>query len=128
MLQPPDSVLGDWYANFHDASPRPIVICLNERTLLAVILQFHDPESLIPRFRGAALDLLTRIGVPGDGIAAESRAMAKIAIGPTANRRVLGCLNEAAFAISHEFDSMHERYLGEHEMYLSQLIYSTTQY
>ena len=54
--------------------------------------------------------------------------MADIAIGPTANRRVLRCLNEAAFAVSEEFGYMHERYLADHENYLSRLIHSTTGY
>lgn len=43
--------------------------------------------------------------------------MSDIVIGPTANRRVLGCLNEAAFAVSDEFGWMHERWLGDHELF-----------
>lgn len=123
-----DTVLGDWYAGYYDARPQPVVLCLNERSLLTVLLAFGDAGSLVSGFRQAVLDLLTRIGVPGDAISAERDAMLEIAIGPTANRRVLGCLNEAAFAVSAEFDWMHERYFGDHENHLNRLIYSTTQY
>ncbi len=49
-------------------------------------------------------------------------------MGPTDNPRVLGCLNETAFALSHKFDAMHPKYIREHENYLSGLIYSTTGY
>ncbi len=122
------TVLGDWYANIYDTRPQPIVLCLNERTLLAVLVTFSDINGLSHRFRQSVLNLLNRLGLPGDVISAERAAMSDIAIGPTANRRVLGCLNEAAFALLGEFDSMHERWLGDHELYLSQFIYSTTQY
>lgn len=125
---PPTTVLGDWYANLYHARPQQLVVCLNERTLLAVVIQARDAKSFIPRFREAALDLLARIGVPGDAIAAERRSMADIAFGPTANRRVLGCLNQAAFALSVDFEWAPDKYLGDHEIFLSQLIYSVTQY
>ena len=125
---PPGTVLGNWYANLYDARPYPLVLCLNERTLLGVLLQFRDAESLIPRFREAVLGLLARIGVPTEAIAVERRAMAEIAIGPTANRRVLGCLNEAAFAVSVDFAWAPEKSLGDHEIFLGQLIYSVTEY
>lgn len=125
---PPSTVLGDWYAGIYDARPSPIVLSLNERSLLAVLLPFGGESGFIPRFRQSVLDLLARIGVPGNAIDAEGNAMSDVALGPTTNRRVLGCLNEAAFAISTEFDSMYERYFPDHELFLSRNIYSTTQY
>lgn len=125
---PTTTVLGDWYANLYYARPQQLVLCLNERTLLAVVIQARDAKSIVSRFREATFDLLARIGVPSDAIAAERRAMADIAIGPTANRRVLGCLNQAAFALSVDCEWAPERYLGDHEIFLSQLIYSTTQH
>jgi hypothetical protein len=127
-LTQPTTVLGDWYANVYDTRPHPIVLCMSERSLLTVLVPFGDLNSLASKFRLAVLNLLTRLEVPADVIRVEREAMSEIAFGPTANRRVLGCLNEAAFAVSTEFDSMHERWLGDHEMYLSRFIYSTTQY
>lgn len=127
-LAPTSTVLGDWYANLYEARPGRIVLCLNERSLLAVLVEFGEIPSLVPAIGRSVADLLARIGVPDDSIRVERAAMAHVQFGPTANRRVLGCLNEAAFAISHEFDAMHPKYFREHEDYLNGFIYSTTGY
>lgn len=125
---PATTVLGDWCANFFDARPEPIVLCLSERSLLAVLIPFAGPEELRARFRQAVSDLLTRLDIPKESVRAEQRAMTDIAFGSTSNRKVLGCLNEAAYAVSMEFDSAHERWLGDHALRLSWFIYSTTGY
>jgi hypothetical protein len=124
----PDTVLGDWYANIYDAKPWPVVLCLNERTLLVVLLQLHDAESLITRFRKAVLAMLAKIDIPDDAIAAERRAMANIQIGRTANRRVVGCLGEAALAASVDFEWAHEDVLEYQEIFLSGFSYKATGY
>ena len=54
--------------------------------------------------------------------------MSSVAFGRTANKRVLGCLREAAFALSFEFERPRFRTLAELELYFSQYIYSTTGY
>jgi hypothetical protein len=125
---PTSTVLGDWYANLYEAQPGRVVLCLNERSLLAVLVEFGDAPLLVRAIGRSVADLLARIGVPEDSIRLERVAMANVQLGPTANRRVLGCLNEAAFAISHEFDAMHPKYFCDHENYLSRLNYSTTGY
>jgi hypothetical protein len=125
---PTSTVLGDWYANLYEARPDRVVLCLNERSLLTVIVEFGDIPSLVPAIGRSVADLLARIGVPEDSILVERVAMATVQFGPTANRRVLGCLNEAAFIISHEFDAMHPKYFCDHEDYLNGFIYSTTGY
>ena len=122
------TVLGDWYAGLYDATPQPVILCLSERSLLAVFVAFRDAGSLIAELPPAVACLLERIGIPEEAIGAERAAMSDILIGKTANRRVLGCLNEAAFGISSQFDCMREEYLGEHAYHMSSFIYSTTQY
>lgn len=121
-------MLGDWYANLCETRPRRIVLCLNERSLLAVLVEFDETPFLVRAIGRSIADLLGRIGVPEDSIRLERAAIANMQLGPTANRRVVGCLNEAAFALSHEFDAMHPRYFREHEDYLSRFIYSPTGY
>lgn len=125
---PTTSVLGDWYANLYETRPSRIVLCLNERSLLAVLIKFDAMPSLVRAFGQSVCDLLLRIGVPDDAVRLERAALATVRFGPTANRRVLGCLNEAAFALSHEFDSMDSKYFSDHENFLSRFIYSTTGY
>jgi hypothetical protein len=54
--------------------------------------------------------------------------MQDFAFGPTANRSVLGCLNEAMFALSLEFENPRFSSIPELEDYFSENIYSATQY
>ena len=122
------TVLGDWYANLYNTRPRRVVLCLSERSLLAVLVEFGDASRLGDAIGQSVVDLLARIGVPENSINAERTAISSVQFGPTANRRVLSCLNEAAFALSHEFDAMEPRYFRSHEDYLSRFIYSTTGY
>jgi hypothetical protein len=110
--------------------PEQIVLCMNERSLLAVIVPFREARTLGVRFCDAATGWLARIGVPPQAVAAESAAMGEVAFGATANRKVLGCLNEAAFELGAE-SSLGRRLFGslaEMEDHLSENIYSTTGY
>jgi len=124
----PTTVLGDWYANLIYARPQQLVLCMNERSLLVVILPAKDFKNVAPRFRAQVGSLLTRIGVPLAAVAAEERAMSEFAFGPTANRKVLGCLNEAAFALSYELQNPRFRSLAAIEVFFSEYIYRTTKY
>ena len=90
---PPTTVLGDWYANILYSRPQQLVVCMNERSLLLALLPARAVKNIGPRLRASVASLLTRIGVPAAGCDAESQAMQQFAFGPTANRKVLGCLN-----------------------------------
>ena len=125
---PPTTVLGDWYANLYYTRPHQLVLCLNERTLLAVLIPALDADSLGFRFCDAARALLVRLGVPPAAVDAEARAMADVAFGPTANRRVLGCLNEAANVVSLELESGRRTSTTDLELFLSENIYALTGY
>jgi len=101
---------------------------MNERSLLLVLVAAREGKSLPVRFRDSALALLRRLGVPSRSIEAEAAAMREIAIGPTANRRVVGCMREAAFALSLEFESRRFHTVEAIEDYFCEYIYSTTGY
>jgi hypothetical protein len=125
---PPTTVLGDWYAKVVCASPQQLVLCMNERTLLVVVLPPRDFKNVAPRFRAQVVSLLTRIGVPAPAIAAEEKAMLVFGFGPTANRRVLGCLNAAAFVVSYELENPQFSSIAELEDHFSDYNYSPTGY
>ena len=124
----PTTVLGDWYANLVYARPQQLALCMNERSLLVVVLPAKDFKNVAPRFRAQVAALLMRIGVPAQAVAAEERAMSEFAFGPTANRKVLGCLNEAAFALSYELVNPRFGSLAAIEDFFSEYIYRTTKY
>ena len=124
----PTTVLGDWYANLIFARPEQLVLCINERSLLVVILQAKDFKNVAPRFRAQVVSLLTRIGVPAAAVAVEDLAMSELAFGPTINRKVLGCLNQTAKVLSYELEEPRFSIIAELEDNLSGYIYSYTSY
>jgi hypothetical protein len=93
---PPASTtrLGDWYANLLFLQHQHLVLCTSERSLLSVIVPAKDPQRLPLRLRDAAQSLFRELGYHSDAIAAEMGAMAELAVGKTANRSVLGSMND----------------------------------
>jgi hypothetical protein len=122
----PSTVLGDWYANLLHLRPQQLVLAMNERSLLCVLVPAAPIGSLGERFRTEVAGLLTDLGVTSGPVAAEVAAMEPMAIGATASRAVLGCLNDAVFQLSHRrAPGVSLRDLG---LQLAQNIYSLTDY
>jgi hypothetical protein len=122
----PSTVLGDWYANLLDLRPQQLVLAMNERTLLCVLVPAAPIGSFGERLRAEVAGLLRDIGVPGGQVAAERAAMESMAIGATASRAVLGCMNDAAFQMLHRrAPGVSLRDLG---LQLAENIYSLTDY
>ncbi len=126
--EPPTTVLGDWYSNLIIARPQQLALCMNERSLLVAILPARDFKNVAPRFRAQVVSLLTRIGVPAAAVAAEEKAMQEFGFGPTANRKVLGCLNQAAMVLSCELQHPRFSSIAEIEDHFGDYIYSVTAY
>ena len=124
----PTTVLGDWYANLVYTRPQQLVLCMNERSLLLVLLPAQNFKNVGPQFQEQVCSLLTRIGVSAEAVAAEKQAMLEVRFGPTANRSVLGCLNEAVFALSYKLGTTTGSSAEELEDDFSDYIYSTTRY
>ncbi len=93
--------LGDWYANVLNVGPKRFVIATSERTLLTVVVPARDAPRLRERIREAVHDMLFRIRVPLPLAAEEVRGMERMPIGKTADRSVLGSMNEFAFLAKH---------------------------
>src|SRR5688572_28487086 len=125
---PPTTVVGDWYASILHRRPQQLVICMNERTLLVVLIPAREIKSMGERFRDAAIAQLRRIGVAPVAMEAEAQAMCDVGVGPVASRSILGCLREANLCRS--IDVKHPRYstLPEIEDYLGKNIYSAAKY
>jgi hypothetical protein len=120
------TVLGDWYANLLHLRPQQLVLAMNERSLLCVLVPAAPIGSLGERLRVELGSLLTDIGLPTGRVAAERVAMEPMAIGATASRAVLGCMNDAVFQLSHRrAPGVSLRELGLH---LADNIYALTDY
>jgi hypothetical protein len=122
----PSTALGDWYANLLHLRPQQLVLAMNERSLLCVLVPAAPIGSLGERLRAEVSGLLTDIGVPSGPVAAERAAMEPMAIGATASREVLGCMNDAVFQLTHRRGAGVS--LRDLRLQLAQNIYSLTDY
>lgn len=96
---PADTVLGDWYANLIRVGRIQVVLAVSERSLLPVVVPARDGRALVQRLCEVLEPMFTAIGVPADDATAECGAMQHWTVGKTANRRVLGSLNDLAFQL-----------------------------
>jgi hypothetical protein len=98
-VQPPTTVLGDWYGNILFCRPQ-LVLFMSERTLLPVVVPAAPAHAVLDRFVFALGFMLQRIGIPVEGVESELRAMAGMRVGPTRSRRAIGSLNDLMYHLS----------------------------
>jgi hypothetical protein len=96
----PDDVsttaLGAWYATVLRWR-RPVALLVNDPTLLPLLMPLAPARTLLERIPGAVAELLAAHRLPAAFIEAERAAMAEVRLAPTANRSVVGVLNEFTF-------------------------------
>jgi len=107
--------LGDWYVNLLYWQPQ-VLLCVSERTLLPVIIPAKDGSSFPARLAASAQVLLREIGIPETLVDEELAAMQPVALAKTADRRVLGSMNEFAFLA--EATLAYEPAMGLHRLAL----------
>jgi hypothetical protein len=90
------TVLGSCYATLLRWR-RPVALFVNEPTLLPLLMPLAPARTLLARVPGAVAELLAAHRLPTSSIEAERAAMTEVRLAPTANRRVVGVLNEFAF-------------------------------
>jgi len=90
----PTTSLGDWYAGLLFTRHQRLIVCVSERSLLAVFVAAKNPGGFVARMLTSVRSALWALGVPSETIEREMREMDPIAIGTTANRSVLGSLTE----------------------------------
>ena len=91
-----ETMLGGWYANLVSWRS-PMVLFVNERTLLSVLVPLSPSKTLIPRFREQFVLVLRSLGIDEGFLAAETGAMGDAVWTKTVDRSVLGTLNEFIF-------------------------------
>lgn len=92
----PASTLGHWYATALFWRPQA-VLCVNEHTLLPVLMPLAPAATLPARFPEVLAIVLQALGWDAATIDAEIQHMREYEIAKTANRSVVGTLNEFAF-------------------------------
>ena len=94
--QPPTTVLGNWYATALFWKPQ-VALFVNERTLLPMLMPLAPASPVIRRFPSELATLLARHGGNQAFIATEVAGMSEVSVAKTANRSVVGTMNEFAF-------------------------------
>ena len=112
----PTTVLGDWYAKLADDG---LILCVSERTLLPVVLPRETLGAITRALPQALAAVLDKLGVDRAAIERERFAMAQSAVSTTASRRVVGFLNDFAFAIEAMYEDTHRRPLLETSLELA---------
>lgn len=96
---PSTTRLGDWYANLIGTECGNRILCVNDRSLLAVVLD-EQPWNALPTSLGIAMSVvLERAGVPLDVLRRELAEMATGRYGKTNSRVVLGVMTDFAYAV-----------------------------
>lgn len=88
-----DTALGSWYATALFWKPQ-VALLVSERTLLPVIMPLAPAATLARRFPAQLALVLKEHGVSSEFIAQEVWRMDKVQYAKTANRSVVGILNE----------------------------------
>lgn len=100
----PSTILGDWYANLIYIGKTQLILAVSEKTLLPVLIPAADAKSLSRRLPDALFDVLKQIDIPWSAIDHELREMQEAAISKTANRSVVGMMNDFAWLMEVPLD------------------------
>lgn len=93
---PTTTRLGSWYATALFWKPQ-MALLVNERTLLPVLLPLAPAATLAQRFPTALAEVLQALDLPAEFIRTEIEGMREVAYAKTANRSVVGMMNEFSF-------------------------------
>lgn len=95
-LEPPKSTtrMSDWTANVLTVRRHPIVLAVNNLTLLPVLVPLARAKTFLPRFTEAVGEMLMALGIGRQMVMAEMSAMSESVLAGTNDRRALGTMND----------------------------------
>ncbi|MFO7591691.1 MAG: hypothetical protein R6X23_12490 [Acidimicrobiia bacterium] len=103
--EPVLNALGDWYANIFFTPQGHYLMLLSEHARLPLMMSARDLRSLPGRFLAQLEELLRVIDVPQHQIDRELHSMQPLAFGRTADRSLLGTLNDNVLLARHALDA-----------------------
>jgi hypothetical protein len=86
--------LGNWHANLVRLAYSPVVLCVNDMSLLAILIPGRDFPNLVSAFRNRLAQRLRRMGISQETISVERAAMEIVQIQPSNSRSVLASMND----------------------------------
>lgn len=113
------TLLGDWYATTLPWRPQ-VALLVNEATLLPVLMPLAPAATLPARIADEVSGVLASHGAPDAVIETEREHMRQWRIAPTANRSVVGIMNEFTF-LANTYGVAERPDLPDLAMWLSQV-------
>ena len=99
-----DTALGDWYVNRVVVDRQPLLLLVSSTSLLPMLIPAQNVRGLPARLAALVEARLRRCGLDDRTIAAETLAMASVAVGPTVDRSVLGIMVDFAKAAPYHLE------------------------
>jgi hypothetical protein len=116
---PSTTLLGDWYAKPFAIAQRRYVVLASAATRIAVLMPGRDLHNLTRNFSEALAVQLARLGVPTDAAERELEASREAVLAVTADRSMLGTLNDYASMTRFQFAAGREADLEAQALSLS---------
>jgi hypothetical protein len=91
---PSTTALGDWYANVIYMGRQPLVLAVSERSLLPLLMPARGLDNLPDHLTQTLIEKLQGMGIPETTIRQEISKMDSLIFAKTANRSVLGSMND----------------------------------
>jgi hypothetical protein len=86
--------LGSWHANLIRLGHSPVVLCVNDRSLLTLLVPGRDFSNFVFAFQDRLAERIGRMGVSEDTISVERAAMEIVQIQPSNSKSVLASMND----------------------------------
>jgi len=115
---PSDTLLGDWYANMHEAEP-PLVLLMSERTLLPIVIAANPINEIVINLCEQLAFVLHDLGVDHEHIMRELQLMTRCEVGKTVNRRVTRLMSDSMYHLGHARDDRKLKSLAQVSSYLA---------
>ncbi|MDF1512669.1 MAG: hypothetical protein P1S60_02550 [Anaerolineae bacterium] len=91
---PPTTRLGDWYGNVLNAGRQRLMIFVSDRSLLSIVMPLRERHDLLKNFKLRLAMQLLHLDIDAQLVSTELDQMETVVIAPTANRSVLGSMND----------------------------------
>lgn len=114
------TALGDWYADLLYVRPEQLVLLVSADSRLPLIVTARGSATLLDRVRSTLGVILERIAVPPPVIRRELSEMARVQIGRTASRSVLGTINDFRYQLGAMYEHGVQRDLVDWALHLAE--------
>jgi hypothetical protein len=123
LTQQEDSLLptlGSWHANLVYIAKTPLVLCVNDRSLLSVLVPGREFPKIFFVIRRRIGERLRRMGLPSESILREEAAMEIVDVQLANNKSVLGSMNDFVHSLKWQRDRFNVEEAAALEDMLSQ--------